>query len=378
MPRKIHGVRIMRKNQKIAQRAPIAVACVFRTASALAAATMATGRSMPRKAEIRIGIDLMGSENSPEILLQTTKSLASQLPSSIQLIVIGSPDLAHGAQLPFVAATQTIEMNDSPLLAVRRKQGSSLCVGLRLLKEKKIDALVSAGNTGALVCSAKMTLSMMPGLLRPALLALMPTQRRPLAVLDVGANVQCKAAHLVQFALMGAAYQRARQISLPSVGLLNVGSEAMKGTSHLRLAYQELQRQATLPHSFFRFHGNIEGKEVFNGDVDVLITDGFTGNVFLKTAEGLASFVLDKLNQNLPQNILDQMQDPLRDLQRHLYYAEYPGALVCGVQGIVIKCHGYSSPEAFASGIREAIRIASEGFLQIIQNKLLDYCDSQK
>ncbi len=369
----------MRKNQKIVQHAPIAAVCGFRIASASAAATMTTERSMSsRKAEIRIGIDLMGSENSPQVLLQTSEFLASRQPSHIKLIAIGAPDLAASTKLSYVAATETIELDDSPLTAARHKRDASVCVGLRLLKEKKIDAFVSAGNTGALVCLAKMTLSMMPGLLRPALLALMPTQRRPLAVLDVGANVQCKAVHLVQFALMGAAYQRARQISLPTVGLLNVGSEAMKGTSQVRLAYQELHREAALPNPFFQFHGNIEGKAVFNGDVDVLITDGFTGNVFLKTAEGLASFILDKLNKNLPQNILEQMQDQLRDLQRHLHYAEYPGALVCGVQGIVIKCHSYSSPEAFASGIREAIRIASEDFLQIIQNKLLDRSDLQK
>ncbi len=368
----------MRKNQKIALPARIAAVCAFRIASASAAAITTTGRSMPRKAEIRIGIDLMGSENSPQVLLQTAKSLASRLPAHVQLIAIGAPHLSHAANIPYITAAETIEMEDSPLLAIRHKPNASLCVGLRMLKEKKIDAFVSAGNTGALVCSAKMTLSMMPGLLRPALLALMPTQKHPLAVLDVGANVQCRAVHLAQFALMGAAYQRARQIALPSVGLLNVGSEAMKGTSQLRLAYQELHRESELPNPFFRFAGNIEGKEVFNGDIDVLITDGFTGNVFLKTAEGLASFILDKLNKNLPQNIIEQMQDQLLDLKHHLHYAEYPGALVCGVQGIVIKCHGYSSPEAFASGIREAIRIASEDFLQIIKNKLLDHSHIRK
>jgi glycerol-3-phosphate acyltransferase PlsX len=155
------------------------------------------------------------------------------------------------------------------------------------------------------------------------------------------------------------------------VGLLNIGSEAIKGTSELRLAYQELQRIANVPNPFFCFAGNIEGKTVFNGKVDVLVTDGFTGNIFLKTAEGLASLVLDRLNKNLPRNVLDLMQDQLCDLKRHLHYAEYPGALLCGVQGIVIKCHGYSSPQAFGSGIREAVRIATEGFLQLLQDELL-------
>ncbi|MBF8263469.1 MAG: Phosphate acyltransferase [Parachlamydiales bacterium] len=368
----------MRKNQKICQPAPIAAACACRIASALAAVITTTGPSMPRKAEVRIGIDLMGSENSPDVLLKTATDLASTLPPHVKLVAIGTPALASRTDLPFIHATETIEMDDAPLTAIRRKRDSSLCVGLKALKEQRIDAFVSAGNTGALVSCAKMTLSMIPGLLRPALLALMPTRRTPLAVLDVGANVQCKTEHLVQFALIGSAYQRARGVALPSVGLLNIGSEAMKGTSEIRLAYQEMQRLSLLPNPLFRFAGNIEGKVVFDGNIDVLVTDGFTGNVFLKTAEGLASLILDRLNENLPPDILAQMQDQLLDLQRHLHYAEYPGALLCGIRGIVIKCHGYSSPQAFASGVREAIRIASEGFLQILQNKLLAYSTERK
>jgi glycerol-3-phosphate acyltransferase PlsX len=199
---------------------------------------------------------------------------------------------------------------------------------------------------------------------------LVPTQRGPIAVLDVGANIQCKADHLVQFAWMGSAYQKTRGIERPSVGLLNVGSEAMKGTSELRLAYQKLQRLCASSDSCFQFAGNIEGKSAFNGDLDVLVTDGFTGNVFLKTAEGLSAFVLDGLNKNLPRHILGQMQEELQDLRRRLHYAQYSGALVCGIQGIVIKCHGYSSPEAFRSGIREAIRLARDQFLQTLQTNL--------
>ncbi len=367
----------MRKNRKIFPPVPIAAVCACLIASAPAAVIMTTGPLMSPKAELSIGIDLMGSENSPQILLETAQSLAKSLPQNISLIAIGSPAFAKMTDLPYRIAAETIEMDDAPL-SIRHKKDSSLCVGMRMLKAGQIDALVSAGNTGALVISAKTTLSMMPGLLRPALLALMPTKKQSLAVLDVGANVECKSQHLIQFALIGSAYQRARGRPVPSIGLLNIGREAMKGTSELRLAYQELQRLSDLPNPFFRFAGNVEGKIVFNGDVDVLITDGFTGNVFLKTAEGLASLVLDRLHENLPKEILDQMQSELCDLQRHLHYAEYPGALLCGVRGIVIKCHGYSSPEAFASGIREAVRIASEGFLQILQNKLVAYSALQK
>jgi glycerol-3-phosphate acyltransferase PlsX len=172
---------------------------------------------------------------------------------------------------------------------------------------------------------------------------------------------------------VGAAYQRARGIAIPTIGLLNIGSEAIKGTSELRLAYQELQRVANLSNQLFHFAGNIEGKSVFDGAIDVLVTDGFVGNVFLKTAEGIASLILDRINENFSPQLVEQIGKELFDLRRHLHYAEYPGALLCGVKGVVIKCHGYSSPAAFANGILAAVRMAEGGFLQIIQNQLLSY-----
>lgn len=326
---------------------------------------------MPRRPEIRIGIDIMGSDSSPELLLQAANGLAGSLPPQIKLVAIGHPRLQAATSLQYKTASETIEMDDPPLTAIRRKKDSSLCVGLKMLREKELDALVSAGNTGALVSYAKMSLSMLPGLMRPALLALLPTKKNPIAVLDVGANLQCKAAHLIQFAQIGAAYQLARGLARPSIGLLNIGSEALKGTSELRLAYHNLSELAREPNAYFRFAGNIEGKNVFDGDVDVLVTDGFSGNVFLKTAEGLANLILDRINENFSGDEALHMRKHLQDLQRHLHYAEYPGALLCGVKGVVIKCHGYSSPEAFTSGIREAIRVASEGFIQILQDKLV-------
>ena len=308
----------------------------------------------------------MGSDNAPDLLLQAINAFAATLPHSVQLAPIGKAELASQTQLPFFAASETIEMHDAPLLAIRRKRDSSLCVGLRLLRDGKIDAFVSAGNTGALVSYSKMTLGTIKGILRPALLALMPTKKSSLAVLDVGANVQYKADHLVQFALMGAAYQRARGVKMPTVGLLNIGSESIKGTSELRLAWQQLSEMR----EFFHFAGNVEGKTVFDGHVDVLVTDGFTGNIFLKTAEGLASLILDRLSENLSKDLWEKMRGELSDLRRHLHYAEYPGALLCGVSGTVIKCHGYSSPKAFINAIHEAIRITQEDFNQTIQDKL--------
>ncbi len=306
----------------------------------------------------------MGSDNAPGELLAALNSLA--LPENAELLLIGAPEYASKTHR-FLPAAEAIEMDEAPLAALRRKRNSSLLVGMRLLKEGAIDAFVSAGNTGALVSGAKMVLSTLPGILRPALLALMPTKKKPVAVLDVGANVQIKAAHLIQYAWIGAAYQTARGIEKPSVGLLNIGSEALKGTSELRLAYQELAKAHKAP---FQFKGNIEGKSVFDGDVDVLVTDGFTGNVFLKTAEGIASLILDRIHGQLSPAMLQSLQPQLNDLQRHLHYAEYPGALLAGVKGIVIKCHGYSTPRAFANGVLGAIGLASQGFVEVLQDKL--------
>ena len=311
----------------------------------------------------RIGIDLMGSDNAPLSLLQTASSFVGKIPANIELLAIGSAEYANASPIPYEIAKQTIEMEESPLIALRKKKDASLCVGLRLLKEGKIHAFVSAGNTGALISAAKMILGVFPGLLRPALLALMPTKKRPVAVLDVGANLQARASHLIQFASLGIAYQKAKGIDSPRFGLLNIGSEAVKGTSEIRTAYRALQAHPS-------FVGNIEGKSVFEGDVDVLITDGFTGNIFLKTAEGIASLILDRLQSHIPQESLQRLDPHLKDLQRHLHYAQYPGALLCGVKGPVIKCHGYSTPKAFANGVLGAIEFASSGFIQILESQL--------
>lgn len=376
MRKKIPGALTTLKCQKTFPDVPIAAKCDSPIASAPAAAITANARSRRVKQQHKfiIGVDLMGSDNAPNVLIDALSSLP--LPDGAELLVIGTPEFEKIARpFRFCAARDVIEMDESPLIALRRKREASLCVGMRLLKEKKIDAFVSAGNTGALVSSAKMILGTLPGILRPALLALMPTKKNPVAVLDVGANVQVKATHLIQFALMGAAYQMTRGVEKPSVGILNIGSEAVKGTSELRLAYRELQGAVKAP---FRFAGNIEGKSVFDGDVDVLITDGFTGNVFLKTAEGIASLILDRVHANIPATELKKLQPQINDLQRHLHYAEYPGALLAGVKGIVIKCHGYSTPRGFANGVLGALSLASENFIEVLQDKLDRFQRSRK
>lgn len=351
MRRKIPADRTTRKNRKMHRAAPIAE----KTDSLTGFAPLADNtRANPLLRPHKIGIDLMGNDNAPRVLLDALKGIS--LPSGVELVVIATLDFKNDVSpFSFIPAQEVIGMEESPLIALRRKRNASINIGMRLLKEGKIDAFVSGGNTGALVSSAKMILSTLPGILRPCLLTLMPTKKEPIAVLDVGANLQVKAAHLVQFASIGAAYQKVRGIPMPKVGLLNIGSEPVKGTSELRLAYHELQTKTS-----FRFVGNIEGKSVFDGDVDVLVTDGFTGNVFLKTAEGIASLILDRLD--VPPSEFKNFQS--------LHYAEYPGAILAGIRGIVIKCHGYSTPKGFTNAVLGAIELAKEGFVQKLLNDL--------
>lgn len=304
----------------------------------------------------------MGNDNSPETLLAALNEL--KLDPGVGLVLFGLPEYKHLTHFDYVEAAEFITMEDHPLNALRRKKEASLSVGLRALKAGKIDAFISAGNTGSLVTGAKITLGILPGILRPALLAHMPTKKEPVIVLDVGANVQVKASHLVQFALLGTAFAKSKGIKKPSVGLLNIGSEAGKGTSEIRLAYQELK---TFPHAPFQFAGNIEGKSVFDGEVDVLITDGFTGNVFLKTGEGIASLILDRFETLLPSTEYRKLGPQIRDLSSYLHYAEYPGAVLVGVQGHVIKCHGYSTPRAFLNAVKGAVQLVHSNFISQIQ-----------
>lgn len=324
---------------------------------------------------MRIGIDLMGSDSSPQILFEAVLQVARQLDSSYSLVAIASAavisDLQHAhqaffsqktaAQISFHLASETIDMQDDPLWAVSLKKDSSLVVGIRLLKKARINAFVSAGNTGALIACATLNLRRLPSVKRPALLVVLPTLNGSVAVLDVGANIASTAQHLVQFARMGAVYQRCNSgIEVPRVGLLNIGVEPQKGTSSVRKAYQILQ-ECAFPN--MQFIGNIEGDEVFKGRADVLVADGFTGNVFLKTAEGVSSFVFESIARVLKDFDKTAPLEILQNLRAQLHYSEYPGAIVCGVEGVVIKCHGHSSSQAMSNGILGAIALIQKSLI---------------
>lgn len=328
----------------------------------------------------------MGSDSSPIVLFEGVVQAAKLLDPSSTLVVIAThsaiadlkqsyvPAQPHSkvANIEFHPVMDCIAMADEPVFAISHKKGSSIVVGIRLLKKRAIDAFVSAGNTGALIAGATLHLPRLPGIKRPALLVALPTIKGSVAILDVGGNVQCKAHHLVQFAHMGAAYQSCSEgIATPKVGLLNIGVEPQKGTSAVREAYQTLMTGNQIPsEQKMHFIGNVEGRDLFQGDIDVLITDGFTGNVLLKTSEGISSFIFDYLQEALQNAPASKLHDSLNDLRRYFSYAEYPGAFVCGIEGIVVKCHGHSSSQAMLSGIKGAAHLVKSKVIDRIRDVL--------
>lgn len=324
-----------------------------------------------------IGIDLLGGDcRSHSYLLTTLRALLEGISSPCHFCFFIFPedrphfeafarthkDLFKHHALCCLDADEVIEMDDDPLLAVRRKKSASISIGMKKLKAGELNALISTGNTGALIASAALYLPLLPGIKRAALIALLPTKRHPVAVIDVGANIHCSADHLVQFAQLGVAYQQNRGIHHPAIGLLNIGAEEKKGRAELREAYRKLQElyPPSDPCAPI-FTGNIEGEEIFSGAIDVLVTDGFTGNVFLKTAEGISSFILETLNHH--RHAFAVAKPLLKKLESELLTAESHGAILCGIDGIVIKCHGNAKPAALLAGVQSALDALENQFL---------------
>lgn len=308
----------------------------------------------------KIGIDIMGSDASPDDLFQAILAFAQT--NSFQPVIFATSDVLSKFSSPFetVVADSCIAMDDDPIYAIQNKKDSSMCLGLQALKQGKIAAFVSAGNTGALLVGSKIILDCLPGIDRPALLTLLPTKKKEVAVLDVGANTSIKPKHFLQFAIMGIAYQKSLGIKDPKVGLLNIGKEASKGPSHLQEAYEQLE---ILNPTSQIFLGNIESRDVFEGEIQVLVTDGFSGNIFLKTAEGVASFILSELEKNPHEAI----RGTLNNLNYRLHYTDYPGAILCGINGIVVKCHGDALPNAFVNTIKRALSLVKENFIMTLR-----------
>jgi glycerol-3-phosphate acyltransferase PlsX len=238
---------------------------------------------------------------------------------------------------------------------------------MKLLKQKKVAAFVSTGNTGALVALAQLHLSLFDTIQKPALLVSLPSEKGEVVVLDVGAHIAFKAQHLLDYARLGVAYSTiVYGFATPSVGLLNIGVEEAKGTKEVQEAYIALQRAF----SEEQFVGNVEGREVFQGKVDVLVTDGFTGNVFLKTCEGASSFLLEYMHNYFSKAPSSSGEPLMHHFEQRFNYSSHRGAFLCGVEGIVIKCHGNASNPAFIQGIQRAFELAEMQIGDKIQKKL--------
>ena len=323
----------------------------------------------------RIGVDLLGCHTPAKTLLAAIVSHAWEGDHPPFITFYATQEIFRQVQVPegfqCYVVSEEVTMEEDPLFAVRRKKDSSLAVGIEHLKQYVLDAFITGGNSGALLAKAKISLPSLPGIERPAFLTLIPSKLEPIAVLDVGANVSVKAENLLQFAQMGIAYQKTRGISHPTVGLLNVGEEKKKGTPEVQKAYailQKLNKDAPIDRPVFL--GNVEGRNVFRGNIDVLVTDGFTGNVFLKTSQGIAGFVLEQMHNLGTLEATAGIGSILSALRHRLHYAEYPGAILCGIEGIVMKCHGESPPESFVNSILTASRLVKNSFIQNIKAEL--------
>ncbi|HUK25175.1 MAG TPA: phosphate acyltransferase PlsX [Terriglobales bacterium] len=312
-----------------------------------------------------IALDAMGSDRHPKPEIEGAIHAARH--HDVQVLLVGPEaqlqaelarhPFAAGLPIEIVHASEVITMEDKAVQAVRAKRDSSLRVGLRLVREHRAAGFVTAGNTGAAMATAKMVLGALPGLDRPALAAVFPTAQGTAAILlDVGANVDCKPHNLEQFAVMGEIYFRSMfGTRRPRVGLLSIGEEETKGNDLTREAYPLLQR---LP---LNFVGNVEGRDLYNGRVDVIVSDGFVGNVALKTSEGVANLVRATLKETLKATITRQVgyllsRSAFADFKKRLDHTEYGGAPLLGVKGVCFITHGSSN----ANAIKNALRVAAE------------------
>ncbi len=313
---------------------------------------------------IRIAVDVMGGDNGPGVIVAGAVAGGRALGADVLLIgdegaisaALKGMDTG-GVNVEVVPSTDVITMHDHPAQAVRRKPQSSINVALRLIPEHRADAMVSPGNSGAVMAGALMVLGRVKGIERPAIASYIPTARGKTLMLDLGAVVDPKPSHLVQFAEMGQVYaQRVLDIAEPTIGLLSNGEEPTKGNALVQQVYPLLAARDDL-----NFAGNVEGKDVAMGTVDIVVTDGFTGNVALKTAEGVASFLTEILRaeimKTLPRKLAGMVLRPaFRAMRTRLDYAEIGGAPLLGVNGAVIICHGRSSARAIETAMSAAAR----------------------
>ncbi len=328
---------------------------------------------------IVLAIDAMGGDHGVNITIPACLRFLNES-ADVNLVLVGDRDSIYkqiagslsqySDRLEVVHATQVVGMDETPNSALRTKRDSSMRLAINLVKEGKANAIVSAGNTGALMATARYVLRTMDGIDRPAIAKIMPTVKGEVCVLDLGANIECAPEHLLQFGVMGAQLMRGvtGKIS-PSIGVLNIGSEDIKGNETVKKA-AELLKATSL-----NFYGNVEGDDIFKGVVDVVVTDGFTGNVALKTTEGVAKMIAFFLKEEFARSwftkIIALLSYPvLRRLKGRLDPRKYNGAVLLGLSGLVIKSHGGADVDGFYYALQQAHHEVEAGVISLLHEYL--------
>jgi glycerol-3-phosphate acyltransferase PlsX len=331
---------------------------------------------------VRVALDAMGGDRAPKVIVEGAIQALEEY-QDLEIILVGDEkrvkkELAKyrikGLPLSIVHASQIVEMDELPTAALRKKKDSSIMVATRLMKERKAQAIVSAGNTGAAMVATKVVLGTLEGIERPAIATLMPHIHGVSILTDVGANVDCKPQHLLQFAIMGNTYAKEiLGIEKPKVGLLSVGKERIKGNELTRVTYDLLEKTS------LNFIGNVEGRDIFNGSVDVIVCDGFIGNVALKTAESLAETIQGMLKKEIKKNLLRKLGalfsvGAYRALKKRIDYSEYGGAPLLGINGVGIITHGGAS----ALAIKNTLRVAGEFINHKVNARIVEAIRKEK
>lgn len=320
---------------------------------------------------MKILLDAMGGDNAPDAAIKGAIRASKEIDA--QIILVGNEEIINSKIKEFYGkdsiseitdkitikhTTETIEMEDVPTIAIKHKKDSSMVVGFKMLKEDEGDVFISAGNSGALLTGATLLVGRIKGIDRPAIAPMLPAYKKSFMLMDAGANTNCKPLNLVQFAQMSTIYlKNTFGIENPKVGLLNIGTEETKGNDLVKETYNLLKENAE--EYGVNFIGNIEGRDCFSGEVDAVITDGFTGNVFLKTTEGLGKLVKRNLTESLKRNILTTLCSipclpAIKRFAKTMDYKEYGGALFLGVKKPVVKAHGSSDEYLFYFTLKQA------------------------
>ena len=315
-------------------------------------------------------LDAMGGDNAPDANIKGAVNAINQIQAEV--VLIGKEEVIkqkvkefYGKTLEEISprlriqdATETIEMEDIPTLAIKRKKDSSMVLGFKMLKEGQGDVFISAGNSGALLTGATLLVGRIKGIDRPALAGILPAYKSRLVLIDAGSNTNCKPINLLQFAQMSSIYIRNTfGVEHPRIGLLNIGTEETKGNDLVKESYKLLKEKSEELN--INFVGNVEGRDAFTGKIDAIVTDGFTGNVFLKAVEGLGKFVKRTLKESLMKNILSTIATlpclpAIKRFSKTMDYKSYGGALFLGVKKPVVKAHGSSDATLFEYTLKQA------------------------